>query len=288
MSLRNERILIFSFLICIIMGMASALEDIVSRIQNFFAPQQQQLLNPVVDPEEFYISRLKDTFAKNGMQFGEKQQMEARRVFRSEMAAKQKQQSPQPRPTQSPWATPMPSMTPQPAVLGVSSIDPRTLPTYNNPKELERVKPYLQYIQKSAQTYGMPPELLAAALWRESAGFNPKYITGRHTDGTGRGIAGIDANQRADVPDTVAYDPSQAIDWMAKTLKGYQDAEGGNTYNALRRYNGGPSYNSDRIGYKGVPVRDLTKRHADYITANAQNLKPIFASPTPSPVVTTP
>lgn len=164
------------------------------------------------------------------------------------------------------------------AVMGTATIDPKTLPTYNNPTELERAKPFVQTIAQSAKKYGLPPEVLAAALWRESAGFDPKFVNGMHMDGTGRGIAGIDAVQRKDVPDDVAFNPAKAIDWMAQTLKAYQDQEGGNLYNALRRYNGGPNYNDNRIGYNGQPVSELTKRHADYIRANAENLRTLFGN----------
>jgi len=218
---------------------------------------------------------------KLGKSFDEKK---ARTIYREEMS--RRSANPTPRPMQynpaqrqQPAATPTIAPSPLGQVLGYQTdIDHKTLPTYNNQKELQRVNPYLQVIQRAAQENGIPPQVLAAALWRESGGFNPKYITGRHVDGTGRGIAGIDAKQRADVPDSVAYDTNQAIPWMAKTLKTYQDQEKGNTYNALRRYNGGPAYSSNRIGYNGLPVSQLTKKHADYIMANSQNLAPLFNS----------
>lgn len=263
------------------LDMANPVQDILARLRQILGGQQQQeLLNPLVTPEDEYVSRLKTTMEKSGTKFGQNEEIKARQIYRTEMARKQQA-------TPRPIATPVPVASAAPAVLGAAatafSIDPKTLPTYNNPKMLERVNPYVEYIKKSAQSYGMPPELLAAALWRESAGFNPKYISGRHMDSTGRGIAGIDAVQRRDVPDTVAYDPPQAIDWMAKTLKGYADQESGNYYNALRRYNGGPKYDEPRPGYQGVPVNQLTKKHADYITSNAENLKSLFSQPTASP-----
>lgn len=274
-----------------IQSMAYDFGEIINRLQGILGWNQQPLLNPVVDPEDDYIANLRIRLEKSGDKLTPDQEKIARGIFKTETArqrkeAELKRAQATPRPTIAPQQ--QVQATPQPAVLGAFAVDPKTLPTYNNPKELERVKPYLEYIKKSSGTYGVEPEVLAAALWRESAGFNPKYISGRHEDGTGRGIAGIDAKQRADVPDSVAYDPAQSIDWMAKTLKGYKDAEGGNTYNALRRYNGGPAYNSDRKGYKGIPVRDLTKKHADYITSNAQNLKQLFGSPAPSPQPQTP
>lgn len=273
------------------MANANFLSDLVSRIQQLFGQNQQPLLNPVVTPEDDYVASMKQ---KLGNSFNEGR---ARQIYREEMARRQKTaQSPRPQgnmwnaitsPQQANAATPaptaMPQATPLGQILGYSvSIDPKTLPTYNNQKELERVRPYIQVIQKAAQQTGVPAQVLAAALWRESAGFNPKYITGRHTDGTGRGIAGIDAVQRKDVPDSVAYDPNQAIPWMANTLKSYQQAENGNTYNALRRYNGGPNYARQAIGFdKKSTIDQLTKKHADYIMANSQNLAPLF-SPSPS------
>jgi hypothetical protein len=136
--------------------------------------------------------------------------------------------------------------------------------------------PFQNMIQEAALKQGLPPEFLAAALDRESAGFKDKYVYGWHVDGTGRGIAGIDKKYHPEVSDDEAFDPYYSINWMANEL-GKLNRKHGNTYDASREYNGGPAFSSSRIGYGGSTVNELTKRHADTIQEMARKYRPIFA-----------
>jgi len=103
--------------------------------------------------------------------------------------------------------------------------------------------PYQGVIADAASKNGLPPEFLAAALSRESAGFREKYVRGWHEDGTGRGIAGIDKTYHPEVTDDEAFDPNFSINWMATEL-GELYRKHGNTYDASREYNGGPNFDS--------------------------------------------
>lgn len=147
-------------------------------------------------------------------------------------------------------------------------------------------------IKQASEQYKLPPEVLTALLAKESIQFQPQYITGYHTDGTGRGIAGIDKNAHPEVTDQQAFDPEFSINWMANMLSRYRDAEGGNLDNALRRYNGGPGYASDRMAnsqiarYRGRTVADVTNEYLNNIKQQAQafagalgvNPQPAYAS----------
>lgn len=129
--------------------------------------------------------------------------------------------------------------------------------------------PYVPMIEAAATRYGLPAELLTAALSRESANFRERYIHGWHVDGTGRGMAGIDKVFHPEVSDEQAFDPEYAINWMARELSELIAKHDGDAYSAVREYNGGPRFDSDRIGWGGTPVSVLTRRHADAIFAYA-------------------
>ena len=128
---------------------------------------------------------------------------------------------------------------------------------------------FRQPMLAAAARYGVPSDVLSAALARESANFNPKYVFGFHVDGTGRGIAGIDKVFHPEVSDSQAFDPIFGINWEAETLANLVKKNKGDVYSALREYNGGPNFASDRPGYLGRPVSELTKAHADAIMAQA-------------------
>lgn len=135
-----------------------------------------------------------------------------------------------------------------------------------------RIQPYVPIIIREAQKHKIDPRLLAGALARESMHFRDQYVRGYHEDGTGRGIAGIDKKWNPQVSDEQAMDPEFSIAWMANQLANLRDAEGDNIYNALRRYNGGPAYNRQTIGFDGQStVDELTRRHADAILQHAAN-----------------
>ena len=137
--------------------------------------------------------------------------------------------------------------------------------------------PYQGIILDAARRNGLPPEFLAAALHRESAGFKEKYVRGWHEDQSGRGIAGIDKKYHPEVSDEEAFDPQFAINWMAVEL-GKLNRKHGNTYDASREYNGGPNFASERIGYGGRTVTELTERHANAIVELAARYRPAFLS----------
>jgi hypothetical protein len=126
-----------------------------------------------------------------------------------------------------------------------------------------------QPILAAATRFDVPSDVLSAALARESANFNPKYVFGFHVDGTGRGIAGIDKKYHPEVSDAQAFDPVFGINWEAQTLGSLIAKNKGDVYSALREYNGGPNFASDRPGYLGRPVSELTRAHADAIMAQA-------------------
>ena len=86
---------------------------------------------------------------------------------------------------------------------------------------------------------------------------------------TGRGVAGIDKKFHPEVSDQQAFDPSFAVDWMGQYLSAIVKKNGGDVYSALREYNGGPNFASQRPGYQGRTVSELTKTHADAIMAHA-------------------
>jgi soluble lytic murein transglycosylase-like protein len=130
-------------------------------------------------------------------------------------------------------------------------------------------------IVAAAARYGIPSDVLSAALARESGNFNPKYISGWHVDGTGRGIAGIDKVFHPEVSDTQAFDPIFSINWEAQMLAKLVKKNKGDVYSALREYNGGPNFTSSRTGYQGRSVAELTSAHADAIMAHAARAIPV-------------
>ena len=133
--------------------------------------------------------------------------------------------------------------------------------------------PYGKSIDFYSKKYNLPVKKLAAALSRESADFDPKYVSGYHTDGTGRGIAGIDKVYHSEIADKDAFDPDFAIEWMAKELKSIMARNGNNIDNALREYNGGPNYNSKNIGYGGNTVDQNTQAHLRAINEKIKEFK---------------
>lgn len=114
-------------------------------------------------------------------------------------------------------------------------------------------------ITASSITYSVPEAILAGLIKKESEFRN---IWG--FDGTGRGIAQIDSYWHPEVSDNEAFEPSYALPWAAKYLKGLKE-EYGNWYNALRAYNGGPNYASWNRGYGGMAVAYITTLYADTI-----------------------
>jgi soluble lytic murein transglycosylase-like protein len=165
----------------------------------------------------------------------------------------------------------VPSMEAAPAVAMEAASEVAKAPTASVRQQI----PYQAIILEAAQKHGLPPEFLAAALDRESAGFKERYVRGWHVDGTGRGIAGIDKKYHPEVSDEQAFDPHYSINWMATEL-GKLHRKHGNTYDASREYNGGPNFASSRIGYGGQTVNELTARHAEAIKELSNKYRPAF------------
>lgn len=127
---------------------------------------------------------------------------------------------------------------------------------------------YNPVIEKAANEYGVPAALLKAVLARESMQFTPKYVGGYHTDGTGRGIAGIDKKWHPEVTDEQAFDPNYAIPYAAKLLSGYKKQQG-DWGKALRYYNGGGNFDSDAPGFQGVPIKQRTMDYMNNVYKQA-------------------
>jgi hypothetical protein len=169
---------------------------------------------------------------------------------------------------------PMPVPTVEPVAertaTHVVEVKPAATPIPAGTKVVAETPRALQApIARSAAKYGIPADVLSAALARESANFKDKYVYGYHVDGTGRGVAGIDKQYHPEVSDAQAFDPVFSIDWEAQQLSQLAKKNGGDIYSALREYNGGPNFASSRIGYEGRTVSELTRAHADAIMAHA-------------------
>ncbi len=122
---------------------------------------------------------------------------------------------------------------------------------------------YSQEIINAANANGIKPETLAGMLAKESWDFNPKYVSGYHQDGSGRGIAGIDKAAHPEIPDEQAFNPKFSINWAAKELGSLKEATG-SEFDALRAYNGGLS------GYNQPNVAGITNKYASDILERAK------------------
>ena len=122
---------------------------------------------------------------------------------------------------------------------------------------------YSQEIINAANANGIKPETLAGMLAKESWDFNPKYVSGYHQDGSGRGIAGIDKAAHPEIPDEQAFNPKFSINWAAKELGSLKNATG-SEFDALRPYNGGLS------GYNRPNVAGTTNKYASDVLERAK------------------
>ncbi len=193
-------------------------------------------------------------------------------------------QPPVPPPAPPPARTPVPNQSttnptsPVPAAVGTTNPGPAAAaakPTQPQAKFVPETPAALRApIYQASLKYGIPTDVLSAALSRESAGFDSKYVYGYHVDGTGRGVAGIDKGFHPEVSDAQAFDPAFAIPLEAEQLAKLARKNNGDLYSALREYNGGPNFASTAPGYAGRSIADLTKAHADAIMANAARAVP--------------
>lgn len=127
-------------------------------------------------------------------------------------------------------------------------------------------------LQKVSTKYNVPTSLLSAVAKHESGStFDP---TIRQPDGLGRGIFQLDIGQHPDVTEDEAFDPHFAADYAAKLLREGFDRTG-SWEGALRYYNGGPAYNSNRPGYQGRPVNELTQNYARKVQAYTRDTIPV-------------
>jgi len=157
-----------------------------------------------------------------------------------------------------------------PSITPTSTSNQENIPQYLAQKQNDPGLGYNGLISDAAKSTNVPASLLKAVLAHESMQFTPKYVGGYHTDGTGRGVAGIDKKWHPEITDEQAFSPAFAVPWMAKTLAGYYKQEG-NWSNALKRYNGGGNYNSTQPGYAGVPINQRTQNYSDNVLKQANN-----------------
>ena len=150
------------------------------------------------------------------------------------------------------------SSVPNPFEIQKAYAQTAAQPTINNvPAQ------YAPKIIEAANKNGISPSTLAALLAQESWDFDEKYVSGYHTDGTGRGIAAIDKTWHPEVTDEQAFDPNFAIEWAAKEFSNLKK-ETGSEYDALRAYNAGLNgASSNPANGKGYAdkVMARTKQH---------------------------
>lgn len=116
------------------------------------------------------------------------------------------------------------------------SLNPSTkIPDYGKNPTKVQIK---QLIEAAAVKYGIPPDILKAVAWQESA-WNPKALSfdGQH----GKGVMQIDDrfHKFASTPDV--FDPVKNIEYGARYLSNLYK-ETGSWKMALKRYNGGGDY----------------------------------------------
>lgn len=125
-------------------------------------------------------------------------------------------------------------------------------------------------LQKVSRKYNIPTSILSAVAKQESG-----FIANRvQPDGLGRGMFQLDLGQHADVTEDEAFDPNFAADYAAKLLREGFDRTG-TWAGALRYYNGGGGYNSNRPGYQGRPVAELTQDYANSVLGFSQDTIPV-------------
>jgi len=152
---------------------------------------------------------------------------------------------------------------------------------------------YSSKIVEAANKYGINPSTLAALLAQESWDFDPKYVSGYHTDGTGRGIAAIDKTWHPEITDEQAFDPDFSIEWAAKEFARLQKSAG-SEFDALRSYNAGEtgartSANNGKDYANKVLERAKTHTittptaEKQNLVASAAGLRSMGSQPTPTP-----
>lgn len=120
-------------------------------------------------------------------------------------------------------------------------------------------------MQKYAQAKGVPMAIVTALAKHESWGTFDPTIRQRGF-GLGRGMFQIDIGQNKDVTEDEAFDPEFSTKWAVDRLKEGYDRTG-SWVGALRYYNGYAGYNSNRPGYNGRPVSELTQEYANKVMA---------------------
>lgn len=126
--------------------------------------------------------------------------------------------------------------------------------------------PYLDALDRATQAYGLPPLLLARVAYQESR-FRPDIITGAKKSSAGaEGIMQIVPRWH---PDVDPLDPTAAIDYAAKYLRGLHDRFGSWSV-ALAAYNWGQGNQSKdlRDGIVGNEWPAETRAYVRDITAD--------------------
>lgn len=125
---------------------------------------------------------------------------------------------------------------------------------------LTQARPYIGYVNESAQKHGVDPALVAAIIEKESS-WNPNATS--HAGAMG--LMQLMPGTAAGLGVTNAYDPQQNIDGGTRYIKAQLDRFGGKLNWALAAYNAGP----ERVEqYNGIPpyaeTQDYVKRVLEY------------------------
>lgn len=125
----------------------------------------------------------------------------------------------------------------------------------------ERVLKYRKEILAAAHKHGVPPELIAATIQKESAG-DPNALS--FDQGHGKGLMQIDDRSHAFAKTPEVFDPEKSIDYGAAYIRENMDAFPGNRDAAIAAYNAGAP--GVRKGLKrGRPLSSITY-DPDYVS----------------------
>jgi len=119
---------------------------------------------------------------------------------------------------------------------------------------------YEQHINKAAEKYNLPPNLIAAMIQQESSG-DPNAVSPK---GAG-GLMQLLESTARDMGVTDRFNVGQNIDGGAKYLREQLDKYGGDLKLALAAYNAGPARVDE---YGGIPPFSETRNYVNKILSN--------------------
>lgn len=137
-------------------------------------------------------------------------------------------------------------------------------------------KDFEPIIQRAAQQYNLPPDLIRAVIQQES-GFNPAARSPKNAQGLMQLIPGTAAQYGV----SNAYDPEQNVMGGAHYLSDMMQRYNNNPQLALAAYNAGPG-NVDKYLKRGIPLPSETQNYVPAIMGNAGQQMP--AVPASQPV----